>query len=316
MPLVEIGQIIEMLGTDYTPASTKGSGSVADEFLSEFLGFANSLTDTDSGRHGDYLRGSGLYKLCPRREALLCVHPHHDRHETIDIGTRLTFDVGHALHWWWQNRYLGPMGRLWGDWYCQRCGEVTVTGAMPETCSTCNGGRSLFVYQEKLVVDDKLRYSGHPDGLLLEEPGIGRDGKPRFVFELKSISSSGFSGLGSEPQWAHVVQVHAYMRLVGVYEALIVYADKGKQCDWTINLEGFHAGRPHVRVFHVRYDASFWAEIEQRIKDHWRARALMTLEEAPTEEDAAAFARVCSHSRVQLARECPCKEPCWRLSAP
>lgn len=57
--------------------------------------------------------------------------------ELYDAKTYRIFDTGHAMHAWYQERYLGPSGLLWGFWRCSRC-HHEVKGTMPQdSCPRC-----------------------------------------------------------------------------------------------------------------------------------------------------------------------------------
>lgn len=306
MLVTSLGDIFGAL-MEKAPEPKGGDPYRAKEFLEDLLDDIRAIKEDHSGRHEDYIRGSGLYMTCGRREAILNVYPHLDRPDKIAPGQRLTFDVGHAQHEWWQNRYLGPMKRLWGSWYCIRCNTIVAEGLMPGKCPECLGGRKVLQFEEEQLLDPRLRYSGHPDGRLVD-----RDGNPRFLWELKTISSSGYEGLTS-PKISHVIQVHAYMRLMGLKEAMIQYLDKGRQCEWSHTSLGLRAGKVRIKVFHVEFDPAFWAGVEQRIMDYWRARALMARDEIPVEADIATFQRVCAGPGARLAKDCSCRDKCFSL---
>ncbi len=308
----EIGDIVRLLG-EGLPEPT-GSEVVARRFREDLFTFISAKPDDGASRaHDSYLRASGLYKVCARREAIFCARPSADVPTKTSVGLQLTFDIGKAIHHLYQNYYLGPMGRLWGDWFCARCDAVVFRGTMPGTCPRCDVGRSALTYHEMRVIDHRLRYSGHPDGLLVDSP---TDVKPRMVGEIKSVSTYQYKELRNGPQTEHVIQVHAYMRLLKLSDALLIYADKGRQADWTFAPDGITAGTPHVKVFHVRFDHAFWAEIERRIEDFWRAQALMVRDEAPTDDDVTTFCRVCESEYDDLARNCPARSLCFKLAAP
>lgn len=310
--MVEIGDIVRLLGDAGLPDPT-GSETVAREFRERLFTFIAGTMEGE-GKCSDYLRASGLYKVCARREAIFCVHPSMDTGPRKQaVGLQLTFDMGKAIHDTYQNRYLGPMGVLWGDWFCFRCDCIVHRGTMPKRCPKCDAGRSALTFYEMSLIDHELRITAHPDGLLVDRP----DAPPRMVAEVKSVSSYQYRETRKNgPQQAHVIQAHAYMRLLKIDEALIIYADKGKQADWTFAPDGITAGTPHVNVFHIHFDHTYWAKVEQRIREFWRAQSLMARDEAPTDDDVMTFCRVCEDEFDDLARECPARVRCFKLEAP
>jgi len=275
------------------------------------------------------LHASGLGRVCARRSVLIeafCAVQEPKR-----AGNQLTFDIGHAMHFWWQHRYLGPTQELWGDWICIACPCPTCAkldklpehgcsdcrntrrklthGFMPMDCSCGVDWRDAIRFLEMPVVDEKLGYVGHADGLIV---------RPRKrVFEFKTSGPNDYPDLVA-PKKDHIIQAHAYMRRLGCDEALVVYQDKGRQCDWTVNARGdWIPGALHIKPFIVRYDPLVWDPIERRIKDHHEAARLLQsiLDEGrrPTSADVRKFDRVCSSMRAELARDCPVRNQCFML---
>lgn len=278
------------------------------------------------------LHASGLWKVCARKELLTHIFGAKKRH--LKAGNQLTFDVGHALHFWWQHRYLGPKQELLGDWICSACpcpkckgrktkiakcdacrhtGRKLVHGKMPMNCECGTPWQESITYLELEVVDEELQYVGHADGVL-----DCADGKQR-VFEFKTIGPNGYPDLQS-PKVSHVIQAHSYMRPLGLDEALIVYQDKGKQCDWLMSGGTWTTGKTHIKPFIVKFDQEIWAPIEQRIREHHDAwafiQSLIDEDEKATPEDVAKLRRVCGSPRCELARDCPVRNQCFTMEAP
>lgn len=259
------------------------------------------------------LHASSLWKTCARKVLLEQIHADHLVIEEIKAGSRMTFDMGHALHDLIQNVYLGPFGRLFGNWKCLNCQKIVANGTMPKDCPSCslpwrNGedGTRNLVYDEPFVHDEKLKYCGHCDGILLD-----RTGTKKRVFEFKSKSASQFRTL-RRPESSHVIQVHAYMNGLGLDEAIILYWDKGSQCDWSRDSDGgWHAGIPHLKSFLVPFDKVLWAAMTRRIEEHHAASKLLP---TVTTDDVMKFKRVCTHSGCDLAKACAVSTYCFALS--
>jgi hypothetical protein len=66
------------------------------------------------------------------------------KNSSVSPQTRKIWDVGSALHHWYQNYYLGPMGILWGKWRCSRCHGV-VWGFMPTQRHNCEPSRETWI---------------------------------------------------------------------------------------------------------------------------------------------------------------------------
>lgn len=197
-----------------------------------------------------------------------------------EAGAQATFDYGTALHWWFQHKYLGPMGALWGEWRCVKCDHVE-EGVMPVSCEKCDCERFDFV--ETWIGDTQYRYRGHADGLIVEEGAT----EPTAQLEIKSISTAGWDRL-TEPMDDHMVQTHAYMRAPQrfllddrgdiysmprkpVRECFYLYIDKGKQALWRRNIDGSFevTSPPRWKVFHRFFDDHRWMEIAAKLDEMW-----------------------------------------------
>lgn len=183
------------------------------------------------------------------------------------IGEQLNFDVGHAIHYWWQNIYIANFTadagfKLWGDWACG-CNIVQKTTRPVDVCAAC---KVPWTYSEIEVKDDVLRYKGHPDGLLV----VGEAAEPTVVLEIKTIGTQGFDAL-VEPVADHRRQVHPYMRSTGCRDVIFVYIDKGKQSLWKFQGGGFvTVGEPRVKVFHEQFNDALWDQMESGIVEFWQ----------------------------------------------
>lgn len=319
--------------------------SAADEW---FEGFQKWLVeDYERTVHHERkpgLHASGLSATCARRNILMTVYGVHTAPNTP--GNYFTFDVGHALHYWWQERYLGPRGELYGDWMCVACpcpkcgpliaklgqisledkkriwmecgncrntGRKVTRGTMPLECECGVPWQDAIRYMELPVINKELDYVGHTDGILLHKP------KNR-IFEFKTISPSEYEkypgAATPSPKPEHVIQAHAYMVPLGLDETLIVYENKGSQCKWSVNMFGqFVAGEPKVVPFVVRFDQDLWNGVVVRIHEHHRSVAMIEehresgrrLPRATVED----FERICSDKKCDLASRCPVSRECF-----
>jgi hypothetical protein len=177
----------------------------------------------------------------------------------------LNYDIGHAVHGWWQNHYLAHLEgdfTLWGHWKCNRCQNVTPAIQMkPADCETCSGPPS-WTYEEVTVREDTLRLTGHPDSLL-------GGAHPEIVNEIKTIGSDRFDKL-TGPMEEHRVQVHAYMAATGLRRSMYCYVDKGKQSLWRMVDGEFEIyGDPRVKFFYEDFDDALWAKITEVVQSFW-----------------------------------------------
>lgn len=326
--MIDIGDVIGLL-SDNPPVSK--APTTAKSFYKAIETFLDHVGVVESKRAApSALRSSALHEVCGRREAIFALHPELDRPGVINAGRRLTFDVGHGVHATFQNKYLGPMGVLWGQWICRSCRHLVV-GLMPTRCETCGAGRRAPVawkdsegvehtevldnieYVEFSFTNKNYGYTGHPDGLLIDDDLSLV--MPNVVFELKTISPSGYKTL-KVPKEDHVIQMHAYMYQFQMREALIVYFNKGKQCDWTRTDGPLIAGKMQLRIFHVEWDDDVWDGVVQRMDNHWKARLLLAREEPAEVADVVKFPRVCDSPTCFLAKECSARSQCFSLRTP
>jgi hypothetical protein len=254
------------------------------------------------------LHASGLPRACGRRVVLSTLFGAKD--VAPKAGNHLTFGMGHALHWWWQHRYLGPKQELWGDWKCIGC-NTTVRGFMPLKCPCGASWLDAMKYVELEVRDSHLKFVGHTDGIIVSKSGLKR------VFEFKTIGPDKYEEL-QKPKPDHVIQAHAYMHCLGINEALILYQDKGKQTKWRRERDGsFTAAEVRVKPFIVKFDDGLWKTVVERVGGYHKAAAfvanLSKENRHPTEEEVVAFERVCPDAKCDLALECPVARQCFLL---
>jgi len=181
-----------------------------------------------------------------------------------DLGTQLNFDVGHAIHEWWQNEYLAHLNgefQLLGHWDCTACDFISPIS--PRTPCACKAGLRALRYAEISLFSERLRLVGHPDCLL-------GPGTPRYVGEIKTIGSDRFDKLLG-PLLDHQIQTHTYMHMAGLRDVIYVYMDKGKQSLWRKTRTGFETyGPPRVKIYHETFNDALWSKIEGAINDFWR----------------------------------------------
>jgi hypothetical protein len=292
-------------------APTLVDGNIAAELREDFLHWLEH-GKTDPPR-APGLHCSSLWKTCPRIPLLEKKYAEFLKIEKNSPGQQLTYDVGHALHHWVQNAWMGPFGRLWGNWKCLSCQKITHEGPMPQVCPQCDviwrndeDGSQNIVYDELFVVNEQLKYCGHCDGIFLTRAGN------KVVFEFKTISKSQYGGL-KQPKHEHIIQVHAYMAALGLKDAIVFYLDKGSQADWRKLPDGWSCKNPHIKVFHVKWDDGIWGSMVKRIEEYHRAdkraRDLPVVEIEHINE----FARVCTHKKCDMANDCGVRDLCFAI---
>lgn len=295
-----------------SPSLPVVDGDVAAEFREDLLHWLVHGKTEPPRAPG--LHCSSLWKTCPRVPLLEKRFAQHIEVKEKTAGQRMTFDVGHALHDLIQNVYLGPFGRLWGRWKCLSCQKIVHEGVLPSECPECGipwrndeDGTQNIVYAEMFVVDDTLNYCGHCDGILLTRAGR------KLLFEFKTISKSQYKGL-RQPKHEHVIQCHAYMHTLGIKEAIVLYWDKGSQCDWVKLPDGrWQSSNPHLKVFLVRWDQGIWDDMSRRIRDYRRAEQRSQELPVVEVENVNEFPRVCNHKGCDLAGECVVRDFCFAI---
>ena len=178
---------------------------------------------------GMWFRSSGLYRLCPRS---LQLGKEHGVNLAIDVDSKLRwiFGSGTAIHTQFQQDYLPTLGNVFQGWWSKtgsdqpwHKGEELTGGSLSHKWTTKPDG-SDWQYEELEFVNEEFRLTGHCDGVLVwDENDIE-------ALELKTISSRGYDNvdpaLGGRPKGEHVIQVQAYMWLMGLQKARIVYINK------------------------------------------------------------------------------------------
>jgi hypothetical protein len=287
------------------PAQRPNAQQVSTGFISKLGQWLDESYGALQKERAPGLHASSLWKTCARRvvlEAALKPTP-----ELTRAGNFLTYDVGHALHHWWQNNYLGPMGVLIGNWRCLACNDIVVRDAFqPQACPKCSRPRSdVILYEEYRVHDPVINYVGHSDGIIELDT-------LRHVFEFKTASPSDFEGL-DKPKLEHVVQAHAYMHALKLKSTLIVYQNKGQQCSWSKKGNRWSAGRLNIRAFVIEFDQALWQRYTKRCADHHQADALVRRLPVVAAPEARQFERLCTTPTCLLAESCPVVEACFGL---
>lgn len=213
-----------------------GDGSVLADLASAF-----------ASRPGDF-RAEGwhpsqLMDMCPRFEILKQLMPDlGDATEVIDTRTQMIFDVGTALHSWWQEQYFGPMGVLKGNWRCVHCNYQTSMTTMPIKPHHCGntvsdgspvlnphgtparvGNNRIWRFAEVPVLNKEWNIIGHSDGIYLLR---GPTGIIECILEIKTAGPS-FWARGGIPYAANIFQINIYMWLTGMTRGILLYIDKG-----------------------------------------------------------------------------------------
>ena len=318
--------------------------SNADQWFNDFQHWlANKYEKTVHSDRKPGLHASSLGSVCARRN--LIIEAFGENKVPHTAGNYFTFDVGHALHYWWQERYLGPKQELLGNWKCMACpcpncatvldkilralslaekkeiwnecdvclgsGRKVTYGLMPLDCECGTPWQDSICYMELPIINKELNYVGHCDGVLDHKP------KKR-LFEFKTISPSEYDKLKNGPKLDHVIQAHAYMGPLGLDEAIIVYENKGSQAKWSVNMFGqFVAGEPKLIPFLIKFDQSLWDGIVMRIHEHHRSvEVIESFKKQGTplpRAEISNFERICDTKKCAMAARCAVSRECFSL---
>lgn len=149
------------------------------------------------------LRISGLHDVCVRERVL----GYRDKSSTTrfdPLSLCVTFDIGHAIHEFFQNDGKYFRDRRIGWWRCLACGNVFF-GKFPKTdCRNCGANREAVRYHEHaMALTSPYRVTGHMDNFMELAPGN------IVVADFKTISGAGFKAL-TAPKGDHEIQVTSY----------------------------------------------------------------------------------------------------------
>jgi hypothetical protein len=152
---------------------------------------------------------SSIYGKCPRATVLEALIPKPD---DWDAQATLRTDAGSALHWWYQNKYLGPMGILFGIWECTACGFRTMDDMpMPQDTCKCSGPKSKrWEFVETRVEYavpglDGVLLTGYYDGKIRVEMG-------NFLWDMKFPGPKSFARAKSARE-SYIRQIQLYMAI-------------------------------------------------------------------------------------------------------
>jgi len=195
--------------------------------------------------------------------------------ETISATLQAKFDIGHAIHHWYQNFYLGPMGILRGGWRCSKCG-TTVQGFRPADVCSCGSDHWRFVEPETNIPE--LGIVGHCDGII--DRGDGE-----WVMDIKTINPDLFKSL-SEPSLSYIYQVHCYMMALKINRSIILYVDKSS-----------NLANP-TKEIKIYFNPDIEADIRQYAEDYRKMREQKILTPCTCENKSCTSAKRCGYSEI------------------
>lgn len=159
------------------------------------------------------------------------------------VGLQVTYDIGHAVHNFFQTNKKYAVGKRLGWWKCNYCG-YKYFGRMPKgSCPVCQASPKCIKHREHhLDLHDPYYVTGHTDDFFEVDLGDIR------VTDYKTLSSDEFKKL-TAPKGEHLIQVVGYMMCcqhdqtlpvrVNPERGLLVYISKG-HCSDQLPMKVFH----------------------------------------------------------------------------
>lgn len=301
---------------DVVPTKSESAAARRKAFVSEGVLIGKIEEFVSKGTHHE-ARAPGhhcseIYKMCSREKILDLIFPDIKRVTTPDTQLQLIFDVGHALHGWFQNRYFGPAGILKGTWLCLKC-DAKTPGLMPKRCPSCDADQWRLQYMEPAISEPTLKIVGHADGIL-DGPALatvlgeifqlkpGETVPEDVLLEIKTINPNSFASIKG-PLPAHYFQVNVYMHFLGLKKALVLYINKATS---------------QLREFTVEYDPEVWTMVQRKLGSLLRFKKQCENHQSVKDMDwfEMWFTQVwgvCPNRDYKAAQTCPHAEVCFAL---
>jgi hypothetical protein len=262
----------------------------------------------------DVLRASQMFDMCPREFVLNYWQPTNNKQ--FDWVSRMRMSMGTHLHDYVQNRVLGPMGVLYGNWVPLGLAHETVRGFHPDPGKTLHEIQHqkpiTWRYSEDAVWDEGWRIRGHLDGYVcprriawLQDNAGAMKSDPEgsctrlhslpfsedelVLFELKTTGKYGFDKLSGPDSIAdyYKAQAATYQRLTGRKSTLF----------WYIERDSLGS-----KTFYYDYDRGWWGEVRRKARIVWESIRDETLPEAMMK---------CKMPTDKRAVKCSHRDPCW-----
>jgi len=257
---------------------------------------------------------SGLAYLCPRAQALKVLMKDHMTEQSVFTAKELVrFDVGTAVHWWWQNCYLGPMQKLLGRWACVGCNEI-IGGKMPVNPHGCGvkhprgPGGTYWEYLETVVRYQEQHWQlpivGHCDGEIEDVPPEGET-DPIGLFEFKTSNANNLPVMEISPEY--MFQLQSYMAFRGRKWAKIVY----------FNPDGLFYNKfdPGMKLpaqeIVVKYDDSFRIRAIEKVNACEAALVEFQKIRQGSEKFQGWPEKICPNRSCSTAKRCGVVDPCF-----
>lgn len=179
------------------------------------LDFLNAQPREERAK-GNHPSEIGSDFFCHKKAAIKSILKEHSilLKEMVAADSQLIFDIGHSLHDWYREKYLGPMGILKGKWLCPVC-QKTYDGFYPRLDTCCN---IPFLYREYKITIPEYDIVGHIDGIIVLD-GID------YILDIKTINPEKFVTM-EEPYNSYINQLTIYMEAVGIPRGILFFICK------------------------------------------------------------------------------------------
>lgn len=248
---------------------------------------------------------SSLYHTCPREIAMQAVLGPPERRRVFEPRLKARFDVGTALHSWWQNKYLGPAGVLLGQWRCSGCREVR-EGTMPSKAHDC------AVHAKWKFVETRVEYReagwsrpivGRFDGEVECDPPEGETDRVG-VLEIKTASFMPIKEVSADYVW----QCQCYMHIRRRRWTRFLFVDPA--CLFRNDADSKH-DLPCQEIV-VKYDPRYWELAVARVREVEAVFARMS--GGAYRAAGADFGwpeKICPDKQCRTAQRCAFKDRCF-----
>lgn len=289
---VTLGDLLAGLKDTFTKAPTL-------ENLPKDIMAYRATQDAKRSHASDHLYITDFaYRPCARRLAYYLLQP-EIQDPPKDPKVLFDMDAGTAIHEWFQDRVLGPMGLLEGEWECSRCGVVQ-TGKRPTApCmqeiqildlmedkwvkTSCKATRMQWKFKEQHIELNLhgIKVTGRPDGKLVVTKGR--------LLEIKSTEHEKFEAIEA-PKDYHVFQASVYGAHLGYEEVVILYVDRNY---WW-----------NIKAFVVPVDPEAIKTVETYCE---------TIRFLLDNEDPLRAVGICTKRSATKAKECGVRDICFPL---
>jgi hypothetical protein len=270
----------------------------------------------DHSRAGDTsIHVSDLIDFCAR-EYWLCKT--HDRgyhpHKYHPMGTKYTFDMGHAIQKIMINRLLSQQV-LFGAWRCRHCNDLTY--GFQDDKMACDKCKCRAIRYEDLAIEYTIPVNTKPKTQILVVAHIdfvvAVSEERGFIVDGKSIKAENYDDLkpaeqGGEPAVGYKRQVQLYMHLPTKTTAKIVGRPRDDRA------RDFHIDRNHAVVCYA-----VKGQRPQPFKPYLVAQApsfvqgiddkLAALKTALEKKKSPI--KICTAPNNLMAKECSCRDICF-----